>query len=145
LNIRKSSSLVLWCELIGFGSLIALSWLDEVADFQQLVLGGPPHQGDWRSSTLDTLLILLVAGVVFLFTRRLLARLRSLEGFLRVCAWCRRICYEGKWVRMEDFFARGLEIETTHGMCPECFKRMEEDTAEFKRRNPAAAPDARKD
>jgi hypothetical protein len=29
---------------------------------------------------------------------------------------------------LEDYFAEGLHIGTTHGVCPECLQKLEEDT-----------------
>jgi hypothetical protein len=36
-------------------------------------------------------------------------------------------------MRLEDYFAEDLKIGTTHGVCPECLKKLEEDTRRFYR------------
>jgi hypothetical protein len=36
---------------------------------------------------------------------------------------------------MERYFAEGFRIQTTHGMCPDCLKKIQEDTAELKRKD----------
>ena len=36
-------------------------------------------------------------------------------------------------MRLEDYFAKGFDIATTHGVCPECRKKIEEDTQKFYR------------
>jgi len=144
MKIRKSGSWVLWYECVGFGLLLVLAWLDELVDLPHLLLGGHPHVSDLRDSFVETVPIILIWGVVFILTRRLLAHLHYLEGFLRVCAWCRKVGYHGKWMRLEDYFAEGFRIETTHGMCPECLKKFEEDTKEFYRRHPPAQAGAGK-
>ncbi len=123
MNVHNSRSSIIWYEGIGFTSLIALSWLDEFYGLQQLLLGGPQHLADWRDCVMDNLLIVLVWAAVFFFTKRLLSHLLYLEGFLRICAWCRRINYQGKWIGLEEYFAQGFRVETTHGMCSDCFKR----------------------
>jgi hypothetical protein len=129
MKIEKSRNAILRYESIGFGLIILLTWLDELTRLSSYLFGGEPHISDWRDSAMLTLLILAVWAVVFVFTRRLLAHLHHLEAFLRVCAWCRKVGYQDKWVPLEEYFAAGFKVETTHGMCPECFEQMQRDTA----------------
>jgi hypothetical protein len=138
MKLRKSESWVLWYETVGFGLIILLTWLDGLADLSSLVFGGAPHINQRRGNALLTVLILLVWGVVFILTKRLIAHVHYLKGFLRVCAWCRKIGYDGKWIRLEEYFEQGFHVETTHGMCPECLQKMEEETAEFRRKEAEA-------
>jgi hypothetical protein len=131
--IRKSGSRVLWYECIGFGSILALCWINELGNLPKWLLGDRTHTADWREGALLSALILIVWWLVLTMTRKLLAHLHYLEGLLRVCAWCRKVGHNGEWMRLEEYFSRGFQIETTHGMCPDCQKKMEEDTAEFHR------------
>ena len=90
-----------------------------------------------------TLIIVYVAAIIIGLTLRLLGRLQHLEDLLRVCAWCRKIGYKGKWLRMEDYFAQGHNLYTTHGMCPDCLKKVQEDTGLVKKleiKAPSATP-----
>ncbi len=139
MTIQKSGSRVLWYECAGFGLLLGLSWLNELGNLPRWLLGDQIHVVDWRDSALLSILILFVWWIVYALTRRLLARLHYLEGMLRVCAWCRKVGHNGEWMRLEEYFVRGFEIETTHGMCPDCMKKMEEDTAEFYRKQVQAS------
>ena len=118
----------------GFAFMILFSWLAELTDLPHLLLGGDPHVNDWRVAAIHTWFILLVWAVCFCLMRRLVAHLLYLEGFLRVCSWCRKVGYKDKWLPLEKYFAEGLRVETTHGMCPECFKKVQKDTAQFFRR-----------
>jgi hypothetical protein len=74
--------------------------------------------------TLELLLTLTVWFLVRISTRRILDHLHYLENFLRVCAWCRRINYQGEWMRLEEFIQQGFDTPTTHGICPECFRQQ---------------------
>lgn len=86
----------------------------------------------WRGDlVMETLLILLVWVLVFLFTRRLVSHLLYLEGFLRVCSWSRKIGYQGKWMPLEEYFEKGFHIGATHGVCPVCLEKEKEDTTRF--------------
>lgn len=49
--------------------------------------------------------------------------IRVLKGFLRTCAWCRKIeDDEGRWSPIEMYIASHSEAKFTHGICPECAK-----------------------
>ena len=120
-NTRQGSKVV-WLELVGFAVIIALSWANEVAGLTRLLLGGA-QQADWRECVVETLVVVVVAVPVILFTRRIVSRLHYLEGFLRICAWCKRLNRDDEWIPVEEFFQRGFETMTSHGICPECLAK----------------------
>lgn len=140
MKLRKSGSWVLWYECIGFLLIIALSWVNEIEGLPQFLFGGRAHERDWRDTAAETLVIIYVWAIVFGLTKRLVDHLHHLEGLMRVCAWCRRVGHKGQWLKMERYFAEGFHIQTTHGMCPDCLKKIQEDTAEFKRMEMGASP-----
>ena len=133
MKVRKSGSRVLWYESIGFGLILLLSWLNKAVDLPYLIAGGNGGLSKWRDGVIETILILLIWAFVLSLTRRLTDRLHYLEGMLRICAWCRKVGHDDKWMRLEDYFAEGFHISTTHGVCPECLKKIEEDTRQFYR------------
>ena len=132
MRVRRRGSRVIWYECLGFGLILFLSWLNKLVDLPHLLVGGEAHASRWRDSTIETVLILLIWAFVISITKRLVERLTYLEGLLRICAWCRRVGHDGKWMRLEDYFAEGLQIGTTHGVCPDCMTKFEEDTRVFK-------------
>jgi hypothetical protein len=133
MKAHKSGSWVLWYESSGFGLILGLVWLNRLLDLPSLIIGGNAAGARWRDAAIETVLILLIWAFVFSLTRRLVERLHYLEGMLRVCAWCRKVGHGDRWMRLEDYFAEGLHIGTTHGVCPECMKKIEEDTKRFYR------------
>ena len=114
---------VLLYQSIGFLAIIGLCMLDELIGLSALILGNQPYISDFKQSILKALLIfgvwLLVAGS----TRRVLAQLKYLEEFMKVCAWCRRIEYKGRWMPLEEFFEQGYDTPTSHGICRECLDK----------------------
>jgi hypothetical protein len=133
MKFRKSGSQVLWYECFGFGLILLLSWVNKAVDLPHLIVGGEAHVSRWRDSFMETMLILLIWAFVLSLTKRLVDRLHYLEGLLRVCAWCRKVGHGERWMRLEDYFAEGFQIGTTHGVCPDCMKKMEEDTRQYYR------------
>jgi len=134
MRFSRGASRILWYESFGFLFLIALSWIGNSQGLSQLLFGGGPHTPDWRDSALQTLVIIYVWAIVWGLTKTLVQRLHYLGTFLRLCAWCRKVGQNGKWVKIEDYYRQDFQIPTTHGMCPECRKRLEEETAEFVRK-----------
>ena len=111
-------SRILFYEGIGFFVIIALSWLNELV--MPNLVGANQYVSNWRESVAETLIVLVVAIPVMILTKRLVSRLYYLEGFLRVCAWCKKLEHEGQWIPIEDFFERKFQTETSHGMCLAC-------------------------
>jgi len=105
---------ILRFESAGFILLIVMAWMDDY------------HQ-TWHESALESLAVLAVWGLVFMNTRRLLSRLHYLEGFVRVCGWCRKIGHGDRWMPMEEYFSERFHTVTTHGMCPDCAASFKTD------------------
>lgn len=134
MRVPRTASPVLVYQGFGFGLIALLSLFNNVLDLPRMLSGGEPGVARWRYGVLETAIILLIWAFAFSVTRRLLLRLRRLEGMLRLCAWCRKIGYRDQWMAIENYFAEGFQVRTTHGICPDCLKKVEEDTRKFYRR-----------
>jgi hypothetical protein len=97
--------------------------LDELVGLSNLILGSQPYISNFRQSILKVLLIFGVWLLVSGSTRRVLQHMRYLEAFMKVCAWCRRIEHKTHWMPLEEFFERGFDTPTSHGICPDCLAR----------------------
>jgi hypothetical protein len=115
---------ILFYQNLGFLGLVILCVVDELLQLPSLNLAEHPLAFIFRWPTLELLLTLCVWFLVSTSTRRILDHLHYLEKFLRVCAWCRRINYQGDWMRLEEFMKQGFDTPTTHGICPECFQQQ---------------------
>jgi len=119
---KESWNSILWIEAFGFSVLIVLAWLTEAIRIPHFMFG-EPFAANWHRAALRTLVILLVWAWVHVATRRLLERLHYLEEFLRICGWCRKVCCDGQWLELEEYFSSKFATRTTHGMCPECLQK----------------------
>ena len=134
---------ILMYQNLGFLAIIVLCYLDELLQLPCLIFAGHPFAFVHRRSTLEMMLFLAVWLLVSGSTQRLLKRVRHLEAFMLVCAWCRRIDCKGEWMRPEDFMKQGFDTPTTHGICPDCLQRQKEAIDRAKRSQesgPAAKP-----
>ena len=130
---------ILWVEAVGFSILMMLCWLTELVRIPH-ALFGEAFTPDWRRALLRSIVIMLIWIWVHAATRRLLKRLHYLEDFLRICGWCRKVCHEGEWLSLENYFNSKFATQTSHGMCPECLKKgvqelqqRRQSTAEYDR------------
>lgn len=100
------------------------------------------ENAEWRSSILNLFLIILIVvstAVLLLFLRNKLAELKktremleTLETFLPICSNCKRIREkngEGNgnddvWVSIEEYISRKDSTKFTHGICPDCAKKL---------------------
>ncbi len=56
-----------------------------------------------------------------------LQKVRTLEGLLPICAWCRRVRSDrGYWQKLEEYLAKG-GAEITHSICGECAEEYIEE------------------
>jgi sigma-B regulation protein RsbU (phosphoserine phosphatase) len=60
-----------------------------------------------------------------------LAQVKSLRGLLPMCAWCKKIRNDSNyWEQLEVYISEHSEAQFTHGMCPDCFRRVRESSTE---------------
>ncbi|HYG22120.1 MAG TPA: hypothetical protein VEH04_04995 [Verrucomicrobiae bacterium] len=115
---------VLLYQSVGFLAIIFLSWLDDWLNLSSLIFGETHFIPEFHASTLAMLFILAVWLLVTRSTRRMLDRVKYLEGFLKVCAWCRRIDHKGRWMPLEGFLQESFDTPTSHGICEECLQQQ---------------------
>lgn len=109
---------------LGFLSISVLCLVDELVQLPVFIASGHALAFLLYRPTLELLLTLAIWYLVNTSTRRILEHLHYLEKFLRVCAWCRRINYNGQWMPLEDFMEQGFDTPTTHGTCQDCLDKQ---------------------
>ena len=54
-----------------------------------------------------------------------IARVHTLSGLLPICSNCKKIRDDkGYWNLLEGYIQQHSEAEFTHGICPECIKKL---------------------
>jgi HAMP domain-containing protein len=54
-----------------------------------------------------------------------LKKIKTLSGFLPICASCKKIRDDkGYWNKIEAYLAQHSEAEFSHGLCPDCIKKL---------------------
>lgn len=106
---------VLLLEAAAFGTIITVSWLDELWNMRKFHTPYNLHE-----ALTETTVTLLVALPCLFLTWRVIGRLYYLEGFWRICAWCKRVNVNGEWMSLERLVQENLNVPTTHGICDLC-------------------------
>ena len=74
---------------------------------------------------------------------RLQTELRTLEGLLPICSYCKRI-RDGKdyWEQVEAYIARRTEAQFSHSICPDCYQKHMVPQIDALKRSGEAPPPA---
>ncbi len=80
---------------------------------------------NWKESLIESVITAIVGMVIIGYTKRLLQKVKILEGLLPICASCKRIrdC-QGEWHQMEAYIPDRSEAEFTHSVCPDCREKL---------------------
>lgn len=117
----------LWKLQLGILSLfMILTVCNELLDLPHLLFGDTPTSFTQRKSEviIELLIYLLViCSELFIFSR-LRARIKILEGFLPICANCKKIREDDRWTQMEEYISNHSLASFSHSICPECAKQL---------------------
>ncbi|HUA36946.1 MAG TPA: GAF domain-containing protein [Candidatus Sulfopaludibacter sp.] len=83
------------------------------------------HQQKAMQALVRQVMALLESRRVSVHLADALNHIKTLQGLLPICAWCKRIRDdEGYWDQVEAYFHKNIGVDFTHGICPECLEKM---------------------
>ena len=105
---------------------LALTFTNEVMDLPHLALGDKATT--WRQRKGEvTIELVIFTGVfaleIYLF-RKLVRRIKILEGFLPICANCKKIRNQDQWEQIENYISENSLVQFSHSLCPECIEKL---------------------
>ena len=95
-----------------------------------LITAGPIHDVTMMISM--GISILSMAGLIILTAQRVEYEvikahdeIKTLKGFLPICANCKKIRDDdGYWSQVEEYISRHADVSFSHGICPECMAKL---------------------
>jgi hypothetical protein len=86
----------------------------------------PSHAIYFRSVILFLFIIFgLIVGNTISRLKEALQNVKTLTGFLPICANCKKIRDdEGYWQQIEEYIMSHSEVDFTHSICNECVKKL---------------------
>ena len=126
-NIKsKTLRLVLISQLTILFLFLAMTICNEFFDLPHLFFGDHPTSFDQRTGEivieLAILTIILIVEIVLI--KKLYQRIRILEGFLPICANCKKIRHEESWDQIEKYISDHSLVNFSHSICPDCIKKL---------------------
>lgn len=67
-------------------------------------------------------------------------RMHQLEDMITVCAWTKRVRFNGKWVSFEDYLHARFNLQFTHGISEEALLKLRKETEEYTTRQTPPQP-----
>ncbi len=120
---------------------------NEIIDIPHYVFNNAPTMYSQRFGEIiiEMFIFVTVMTIQILLFKKLYKRIRVLEGFIPICANCKKIRNtEDQWEQMEKYIAQHSLAQFSHSICPECTRQLYPEFYEEKmeiahQKNPADA------
>ena len=125
---KPIQSVFLWQISILF-IFLTLTFTNEVLDLPHFVFGDQATTWSQRSGEIFIELVIFITVItleIFLF-RKLIRRIKILEGFLPICAGCKKIRTQDQWQQIENYISENSLVQFSHSLCPDCQKKLYPD------------------
>jgi sigma-B regulation protein RsbU (phosphoserine phosphatase) len=65
-----------------------------------------------------------------------LEQVKSLQGLLPICAYCKKIRDDQNyWHAVENYISANSDVHFTHGICPDCYQKVSKSQVDFLKRH----------
>ncbi len=123
----KTLRLITISQLTIFLLLLCLTLGNEIIDIPHYVFHDAPTLYSQRSG--EIIIELSIFFIVMAFEAALLKnlykRIRLLEGFIPICANCKKIKNtEDHWEQIEQYITKHSLAQFSHGICPDCARKL---------------------
>ena len=117
---------ILFTQFLILLMFLVLTLCNEVLDVPHLLMGDEPTAIDQRSGEVfvEISIFVIVVLIEILVMKKLLGRIKILEGFLPVCANCKKIREENNWKQMEAYITEHSLAKFSHSICPDCREEL---------------------
>lgn len=105
---------------------LVLTLCNELFDVPQYLFGDEPTSISQRSGemTIELSIFAIVVLIEIVIVKKLFKRIKILEGFIPICAHCKKIRGKNNWVQMEDYITEHSLAKFSHSLCSNCRKEL---------------------
>jgi hypothetical protein len=126
----KTLRIITISQLSIFLLLLCLTLGNEIIDIPHYVFHDAPTLYSQRTG--EIIIELSIFFIVMAFEAALLKnlykRIRLLEGFIPICANCKKIKNtEDQWEQIEQYISKHSLAQFSHGICPDCARLLYPD------------------
>lgn len=117
---------ILFTQFLILLVFLGLTLCNEVLDIPHLLMGDEPTTIGQRSGEvfIEICIFVIVVLIEILVMRKLFKRIKILEGFISVCANCKKIRVGYNWKQMEAYITEHSLVKFSHSICPECIQKL---------------------
>ena len=109
---------------------LCLTLGNEIIDVPHHVFNDAPtlYSQRFGEIIIELIIFFLVATIQILLFMKLYKRIRVLEGFIPICAKCKKVRNaENQWEQMEKYITQHSLAKFSHSICPDCSRRLYSD------------------
>ena len=109
---------------------LCLTLGNEIIDIPHHVFNDAPtlYSQRYGEIIIELIIFFIVVTIQILLFIKLYRRIRVLEGFIPICARCKKVRNtEDQWEQMEKYIAQHSLAKFSHSICPDCVKQLYPD------------------
>ena len=109
---------------------LSLTIGNEIIDLPHYIFNNAPTMYSQRFGEIiiELFIFFTVMTIQILLFQKLYKRIRVLEGFIPICANCKKIRNtQDQWEQMEKYIAEHSLAEFSHSICPDCIRQLYPD------------------
>lgn len=109
---------------------LCLTLGNEIIDIPHYVFNDTPTSFSQRFGEIiiEVFIFFTIMTIQILLFMKLYKRIRFLEGFITICARCKKIRnVEDQWEQIEKYIAQHSLAQFSHSICPDCAKQLYPD------------------
>jgi ABC-type nickel/cobalt efflux system permease component RcnA len=150
---KKVKSKIVLELFIILGSCVAVYIVATCCDILESIVGYSRQHENWELDEVITVSVFLVGALAIFSIRRLrelrrssiilserneqlhkaFSEIKQLKGIVPICASCKNIRDDkGFWQQVENFVSNNTEAVFSHGICPDCSRKLYPDLYEDK-------------
>ncbi len=106
---------------------VLLTISNELLDLPRYLFGDQPTSFSQRKGEVifEILIYFIVLSVAFyVFEKKIKAEIKILEGFIPICASCKKIRQDIDWRVLEEYITENSLAKFSHSICPECASKF---------------------
>ena len=122
----KTLKLVVISQFLVVFLFLAMTISNEILDLPHYIFGDRPTSFEQRTGeiVIELLILAIIVMVEIILIKKFYRRIRILEGFLPICASCKKIRHEEKWDQIERYISDHSLAQFSHSICPDCRKKL---------------------
>jgi len=122
---------------------VFLTIANEVLDWPHYILGDQPTTYPQRKGEVIfelSIYIIVIFSSYYYFTKKIQKEIKILEGFIPICANCKKIRQDIDWKTLEEYISANSLAQFSHSICPDCLRLLYPKYADrvLKKKNHAA-------